>query len=198
VKYGYFHKEERDKRKKKNSPHLNPQKKANLYYNAQEDCLYCPMGQQMGKAYEKRNKTKTGYVQILSVYRAKNCNGCPMRGACYKAKGNREVTINNNLERHKAKAREKLTSDLGRAKRGQRCVDVEGTFGQLKHNKGYRRFLLRGKEKVKIELGLLALGMNIARMGNKLAVQVDEVCPIGSILEQKETKKGEKRAKKAS
>lgn len=198
VKFSYFHKEERDKRKKKNPPHLDPRKKANLYYNAEQDCLYCPMGQQMSKAYEKRNKTKTGYVQIQSVYQAKNCNGCPMRGACYRAKGNREVTINHNLERHKAKAREKLTSELGREKRGQRCVDVEGTFGQLKHNKGYRRFLLRGKEKVEIELGLLALSMNIARMGSKLAAPVDEVCPIGSVLEQNEAKKGDNRVKTAS
>lgn len=188
VKYSYFHKEQKDKRKKKNPPHLNPRNKENLYYNAEQDCLYCPMGQQMPKVYEKRNKTTTGYEQLQSVYRAINCEGCPMRGACHKSKGNREVTINHNLERHKARARENLTSELGRKKRGQRCVDVEGTFGQLKHNKGYRRFLLRGKKKVEIELGLLAVSMNIARMAQKLRKPVDEVCPRETILEQKKGK----------
>ena len=198
VKYSYFHKEHNDKKKKKNPPHLNPSKKENLYYNTEKDCYYCPMGQPMLKIREQRRKTKTGYLQTSSVYQAKNCINCPMRGACHKSIENRIITVNHNLERHKAKVRELLTSELGVEKRGQRCVDVEGTFGQLKHNKGYRRFLLRGKEKVEIELGLLALGMNIARMGSKLAARVDEVCPIGSILEHNEAKKANKRAKKAS
>jgi hypothetical protein len=41
---------------------------------------------------------------------------------------------------------------------------VEGTFAILKHNKGFKRFYLRGRDKVEIEAGLLAITHNIAKM----------------------------------
>jgi hypothetical protein len=45
-------------------------------------------------------------------------------------------------------------------------VDVEGVFGNIKHNHNFRRFLLRGMKKVEIEAGLLALAHNLAKMAN--------------------------------
>jgi hypothetical protein len=43
-------------------------------------------------------------------------------------------------------------------------VDVESVFGRLKYNWGFRRFLLRGKEKVNIEWGILSIAHNIAKL----------------------------------
>ncbi|MCO4291298.1 transposase, partial [Solitalea sp. MAHUQ-68] len=37
----------------------------------------------------------------------------------------------------------------------------------LKYNKGFKRFLLRGKEKVSIEIGLLALAHNLSKLNRK-------------------------------
>ena len=37
-------------------------------------------------------------------------------------------------------------------------------FGEIKSNHGFRRFHLRGKHKVAVEWGLLAIGYNIRRM----------------------------------
>ena len=51
--------------------------------------------------------------------------------------------------------------------RARRGVEVEPVFGRIKQNWGFRRFTLRGMEKVNIEWGLLCLAHNIA----KLAVQ---------------------------
>ncbi|SEG35884.1 transposase, partial [Algoriphagus boritolerans] len=48
-------------------------------------------------------------------------------------------------------------------KRKQRATDVEPVFGHLKYNKRMGRFLLRGKEKVEIETGLLAIAHNLAK-----------------------------------
>lgn len=45
-------------------------------------------------------------------------------------------------------------------------------FGRLKHNWGFRRFMLWGLEKVKIELGLLCTAHDMAR----LAAQTPPVC----------------------
>lgn len=172
VKFSYFHKEQ------KKSFREDPSKKENLYYNKEKDCYYCPMGQAMEKISVRHDETETGFKQTHTLYQAKNCEGCLMRGVCHESKTNRIISVNHNLEEYKAKARELLTSEKGIEKRGQRCVDVEGTFGQLKANKGVRRFLLRGTEKVNIELGLLAIGMNLARMAKKQSQLVDEVCPL--------------------
>ena len=43
-------------------------------------------------------------------------------------------------------------------------VDVEAVFGIIKGNKNYRKFLLRGLEKVEIEVGLLALSHNLSKI----------------------------------
>jgi hypothetical protein len=64
----------------------------------------------------------------------------------------------------KAQARQLLLSDEGIRKRKQRSIDVEPVFGQLKHNRNFKRFRLRGLQKVEIEMGLVAMAHNIAKM----------------------------------
>lgn len=158
VKFNYFHKEQSQK--------WDQQwfRVENLYYNKEKDCYYCPMGQKMSKIGNKIDKTKTGFIQYLSLYQAVNCNGCPLRWGCYNARGNRIISVNHNLNRHKKRVRELLKSEEGIKRRKQRPWDVEGTFGILKNNKGFRRFMLRGREKVEIEAGLLLIAHNIAKM----------------------------------
>lgn len=157
VKYNYFHKEQSKKWKK------DPFKTQNLYYNPDQDKVYCPVGQPMDYIGERKSKTAGGYPQTYTRYRARNCEGCPLRGSCHKAKGNRIVEINHNLNRHKQVARQNLTSEQGLKHRSKRPCDVEATFGAIKHNKGFRRFMLRGLEKVEIEAGLLAIAHNMAK-----------------------------------
>jgi len=158
VKFNYFHKEQ-TKTFKANIFH-----KDNLYYNEKQDCLYCPMGQKMTKSGTSVRKTSTGFQQNVTYYKAQNCHGCPLRWGCHNAKGERVIEINHNLERHKQKVRNKLLSKEGVKRRGQRCADVEATFGIIKNNKGFRRFLLRGKRKVEIETGLIALAHNLSKI----------------------------------
>ncbi|MFV0500542.1 MAG: transposase, partial [Bacteroidales bacterium] len=44
----------------------------------------------------------------------------------------------------------------------------EQTFGNLKQNKNFRRFSLRGLKKVEVEFGLLAIAHNISKYCNKI------------------------------
>ncbi|MEQ8646293.1 MAG: transposase, partial [Cyclobacteriaceae bacterium] len=160
VKYNYFHKEQSKKWKE------DPFKSQNLFYNQEQDKLYCPMGQPMDRIEDRKSKTSSSYTQTYTRYQARNCDGCPLRGSCHKAKGNRIVEINQNLNRHKQAVRENLTSEQGLAHRSKRPWDVEATFGSVKHNKGFRRFMLKGIDKVEIEAGLLALAHNLAKKAN--------------------------------
>jgi transposase len=125
--------------------------------------VYCPIGEEMKYIGEATRTTKTGYRQKLSKYQAKNCSRCPLRSACHAQKSNRIIEINLNLRKLKKKAEERLTSEKGIAYRKRRPADVEPIFGNIKHNKNFKRFMLRGIDKVSIETGLLAIAHNLAK-----------------------------------
>ena len=160
IKYNYFHKEQT--RKWKNDPFRS----SNFYYNQQKDCYYCPMGQEMRFVYKSKQKTKSGFEQTLHHYRAQRCEGCPLRSLCHKSKNNRVIQVNHRLNRLKAEEKEKLLSVKGLQHRSQRPQDVEATFGNLKSNKNFRRFLCKGKPKVEVEFGLLSIAHNIAKVAS--------------------------------
>jgi len=56
-----------------------------------------------------------------------------------------------------------LNTPRGIKLRKQRSHDVETVFAQIKNNKGFRRYQLRGQKKTEIETGLLAIAHNLAR-----------------------------------
>lgn len=159
VKYNYFDREQKEK--KANAFHVD-----SLHYDQARDRLICPIGQSMHYIGDKRRRTKGGHLQISRMYQSLNCEGCPMRGPCHKGDGNRIVQRSPKLVRYKQQVRELLTSDKGLEKRRQRW-QVEAVFGNIKQNKGFRRFYLRGIEKVNIEIGLIALAHNLQRFSTK-------------------------------
>jgi transposase len=161
VKYQYFHKEQSKKWR------TDPYRTENLPYDEKNDSYTCPMGQQMNFIKEKIKITNNGFRQIKRLYQAQNCNGCQMREACNKSKGNRVIEINQLLNHYKSIIRERLTSERGIKYRSQRPVDVEAVFGIIKGNRNYRKFLLRGLEKVEIEAGLLSLAHNLGKLAAK-------------------------------
>ena len=122
------------------------------------------MGQAMEKIGNRQRKTTTGYLQELDIYQAKNCSGCPLRSLCHKASENRIIERNHNLIRLKQKAKENLLSEQGVKHRKQRCWDVEGVFANIKHNMNFKRFMLRGIEKVETEIGLIAMAHNLKKL----------------------------------
>ena len=158
VKYGMFDKEQNEHH---NSKH--PFATNKLFYDQEKDCYICPMGQQMHFNGTSTRKTSTGFEQTVKRYQAGNCAHCPLNGACHKSKGNRIVEVNENLNRLKQKAHELLNSEQGIERRKKRCFDVEPVFGNIKQNHGFRRFMLRGKEKVQIEWGLIAIAQNLRK-----------------------------------
>ncbi len=64
----------------------------------------------------------------------------------------------------KKEAYDYLISPRGIEMRSKRPIEAEAVFGRLKHNWGFRRFLLRGLEKVKTEWGILCIAHNIAKV----------------------------------
>ena len=166
VKYNRFHLEQRPRYKP------NPFHHDNFHYNAVEDYFVCRMGQHMTRIGTARSKTASGYYSECTRYRAQNCNGCPLRCLCYKAKGDRRIIeVNHRLNGYKRKARELLTSEEGLRHRGRRCMEPEAVFGQMKFNMAYRRFRHFGKDKVTMDFAFFAIAFNLKKMCSKIAKQ---------------------------
>ena len=60
-----------------------------------------------------------------------------------------------------------ITTEEGKLLRCNRSIQAEGTFGQLKHNRSFKRFLTGGNIKVLAELLFLGLSQNIAHFISK-------------------------------
>ena len=73
----------------------------------------------------------------------------------FKAKGNRTIELNHRLRKYRQKAKEQLCSEEGLKHRGQRCIEPEAVFGQMKNNMNYKRFRHFGKDKVFMDIFLL-------------------------------------------
>lgn len=134
-----------------------------LYYNKEQDCYYCPMGQPMRRIGNRSRTNYDGIKQTYSCYQAQRCQGCPLRGMCHEKPDNRVIEVNHHLKLLKAKARALLLSEEGVRHRKKRPWDVETVFGNIKHNKGFRRFMLTGCDKVEIEAGLLSIAHNLSK-----------------------------------
>jgi len=158
VKFNMFHVEQ--KKKYRDNPFL-PQ---NLHYNKEENYYVCPMGQHMDFVREEKRYTESGFEQTISIYRAKRCEGCPLRSKCHKAKGNRTIEINHRLNAYKDVVRKLLTSEEGLKHRSRRPIEPEAVFGQIKSGGMFKRFRLRGLAGTNIEFGLKAVAHNLKKL----------------------------------
>ena len=158
VKYNWFHKEQ-------HRPFRNdPFRMENMYYNWKDDYYVCPMGQHMEHVGHKKSVSDNGYASWIDTYRAQRCEGCPLRGQCFKGKGNRTINVNHQLKRYKKKAFERLTSERGLFHRSKRPVEPEAVFGQIKTDKQYKRFRHRGFSKIQMDFGILAMAFNLQKL----------------------------------
>jgi transposase len=157
LKYPGFYQQARGRAKKKRFNRIN------FIYREEEDKMYCPEGRQMSLIQVEEKRTNNGYLQEIRKYKG-NCRGCNYLSVCGKSPSGRTVHLNKQLELYKHKTRENLSSPLGIELRKRRSVEVESVFGDIKQNQGFRRFNLRGFEKVNTEFGLVALAHNIKKV----------------------------------
>jgi transposase len=161
VKYPLFSKQQ------KRSWHKQHFRAETWEYDPARDEYLCPNQQRLTYLGTRHRIPDNGYRTSFKEYACGSCAACPFKPQCTRGVGNRHITINPTLNRYQQQARQKLVSDQGRKLRSRRGVEVETVFGRIKQDWGFRRFTLRGMEKVKTEWGLLCIAHNIA----KLAVQ---------------------------
>ena len=136
----------------------------NWTYREQDDYFICPNGRKVTFRKYQNKKNRSGYVQSFKIYECEDCADCPLKAKCTKAKGNRQVHWNTVFEEMKAKAKIALECEEKAAIYARRKVEVESVFGHIKGNRSFRRFLLRGLDKVHVEFGIVALAHNILKV----------------------------------
>ena len=67
----------------------------------------------------------------------------------------------------RAASQENITTEHGIYLRMWRSIQVEGAFGLLKNDFGFRRFLTRGKANIRTELFFLALAYDLKKLWMK-------------------------------
>jgi transposase len=161
VKYNTFYQEQKKRRKIKEKEKYYARY---FKYDEKRDEFICPQGQRL--IYEKTILTKTdnGFASERRIYRGQKCEGCPAREQCTRSKYGRSIQYSARLNRFRQEASKRLTSPEGIQLRSQRLIEAEAVFGLLKNNLKFRRFHLRGKEKVNTEWGLISIAHNMIKM----------------------------------
>lgn len=165
VKYNTYHSEQTRKHK------ANLFHKDNFPYDSATDTFTCPNKQSLTYRKTIPQKNRSGYKSTVKVYECVNCQNCPFAETCKQTDGNRTLHVNPQLERYKQQVRENLQNEKGRSLRKQRGYEVESVFGDIKKNQSFRRFHLRGKRKVEIEFGLVALAHNLRKVHLKSIIK---------------------------
>ncbi len=75
----------------------------------------------------------------------------------------KEVILKEIFWEKRQQSLENITSERGIQLRINRSIQVEGAFGLLKNDFGFRRFLTTGKQNVYTEMLFLAFGLNLKK-----------------------------------
>ena len=157
IKYNTFHLEQK-KRKKDRF------RAASFPYDETKDEFICPAQKRLSYRHMEPYQTENGFQTELRIYECEDCSRCELKTQCTRAVGNRRIQVSFRGRELRDQASVRLLSEQGLTLRSKRPVEAESVFARLKHNWGFRRFRLRGKEKVEVEWGLLSIAHNLAKV----------------------------------
>lgn len=147
IKYGRFDKEQK-KKHKQSDKNLD-----NWIYNAENDSFTHPDGTIYHFRYLSNRKNPIGYQSKVKIYKPTDPDSAPQKALYY----------NEDYQTLKQTETEKLLSEEGAAIYAKRQIDVEPVFGQIKAVLGFTRCHLRGRLKVKTDIGLALMANNLKK-----------------------------------
>ena len=81
---------------------------------------------------------------------------------------NQGITSCKNIYKTQKRGFERIISDEGVLYRMNRSIQAEGSFGDIKQDMQFRRYLSKGSANVLAESTLLAIARNINKLHNKI------------------------------
>jgi transposase len=133
-------------------------RKSIFKFNEEKDCYYCPAGILMPFTRIQKRKDKPDLKQYVGVF----CQDCIFKKACTKAEN--RIISRDPREHLLDEMRGKLKTVEGKELYQERMYTAEPVFGQMKQNRGFREFLLRGKEKANVEFLIMCIVHNIGKI----------------------------------
>jgi transposase len=127
--------------------------------------LICPAGHPMTKLRVEETYTRSGFRSDTTYFSCNHCSDCKFKNLCNVTRNKSQAIgkrLGNLREEEKAKRRLDTTINQDRLKR--RSLEPEPVFGNLKSNHGYNRFRHFGKAKVRMDLGLMFMALNLRKL----------------------------------
>lgn len=148
----------------------------NMEYDSEHDVYICRNGKKLTLDHIRHSKSKTGYVSEKTIYRCENCDGCPYKKGCIKGNNSKTpleertkiLQVAKTFLKYRQEDLERILSDDGILFRTNRSIQAEGSFGDLKQDMQFRRYLSNGTSNVLAESTLLAMARNINKLHNKI------------------------------
>ena len=135
-------------------------RKSLFTYDEIKDCYYCPAAFEIPFTRIKKREDETD----LRYYVCKYCYLCVLKNACTESKSR---TISRDPREYLMEdMRVKLNTEEGTEQYQKRMCTVEPVFGQMKQDRGFREFLLRGKRKTKIEFVMMCTVHNVKKIAD--------------------------------
>ena len=148
----------------------------NMQYDENTDTYICHYGKKLVNVGVRKTKTSSGYISEKTMYQCESCKGCPHKAQCIKnnARCNtsleertKRFELSKTFKKQREEMLERINTKQGILLRINRSIQVEGAFGVLKEDMGFRRFLTRGTTNVRTEMILLCLAYNVQKLHNK-------------------------------
>ncbi len=143
-------------------------KRENMKYDKVKDEYICAKSRKLSYQFSKTRISKSGFKSQVKVYECANCDRCGYKKRCKKSNYNKRLYISTNFVEYRKISLDNITNDKGIILRINRSIQVEGAFGVLKQDYGFRRLSRRGNYNVKTEFALFCLAYNINKYCNKL------------------------------
>ena len=149
----------------------------NIEYDEALDIYTCRNGKKkLTVDHIRHSKSKTGYVSEKTIYRCENCESCPYKKDCIKGNNcktpleerTKTLQVAKTFLKYRQEDLERILSDDGILFRTNRSIQAEGSFGDLKQDMQFRRYLSKGTTNVLAESTLLAMARNINKLHNKI------------------------------
>ncbi|MCC4324310.1 transposase, partial [Limosilactobacillus reuteri] len=165
IPYTTYQKEQ--KRKFKN----DPTRSQNWEYNAKDDYYIDHQGVRFSFYRYSRSTDKYGFKRDFKIYRADKHQLSVKLDELAKTPGGRQryMKVNPTWNYYKAKVKDALSSDEGKAIYRRRKFDVEPVFGHMKRDFGIRRTHLRGQRAVENDIGLALMALNLTKFGQSIS-----------------------------
>ena len=138
-----------------------PYHRCHFKYEEQKDFYICPQGETLTFRYRSKSKR---FKQQTKVYQATACKTCAVHAQCTTADYR---TLHQELrEPLRQQARDRLSTPEGKTLYQKRQCTIEPVWGNMKFNRNFKMFSLRGKKKVNGEFSLLSIAENILKLFN--------------------------------